>query len=439
LCRDIGLLVEENSKRIPELDGIRGLAIAMVVVYHDLFIPTAFPAGSVGSYLRALARLSWTGVDLFFVLSGFLIGGILLDSREAPNYFRVFYTRRFFRIIPLYAALLACVYIFVEVATPKAIDTYGWGLFDRHSFLPYLFFLQNFSMAASNYITFMGVTWSLAVEEQFYLVMPFLIRVFSKRRLLWLIAAGICAAPVTRVMASRLWLGHPLASYLLTPCRMDALLFGVVGAYLVRQDTWRTSLERRPNALKCALAVLLAGMAIFTKYGNIVFFQHLMVSIGFTWIAAFYLCGLLYAVTQPASWLSTCLRWKPLRWLGAIAYGVYLVHGYALNFVYGVLYSHPLYVISRPAELIAPVLAMVGTLVLCRLSWLYFEKPMIQLGREVQFRSAPALISGFRLNDQLISVGFQPAQPSRTYVRPLVRIIPNRAVRIDGGGASSTL
>jgi len=75
---------------------------------------------------------------------------------------------------------------------------------------------------------------------------------------------------------------------------------------------------------------------------------------------------------------------------------------------------------------------MVGTLVLCRLSWLYFEKPMIQLGREVQFRSAPALISGFRLNDQLISVGFQPAQPSRTYVRPLVRIIPNRAVRIDG-------
>jgi len=107
--------------------------------------------------------------------------------------------------------------------------------------------------------------------------MPFLIRVFSKRRLLWLIAAGICAAPVTRVMASRLWLGHPLASYLLTPCRMDALLFGVVGAYLVRQDTWRTSLERRPNALKCALAVLLAGMAIFTKYGNIVFFQHLMV------------------------------------------------------------------------------------------------------------------------------------------------------------------
>jgi peptidoglycan/LPS O-acetylase OafA/YrhL len=107
-----------------------------------------------------------------------LIGGILLDSCDAPNYFRVFYTRRFFRIIPLYAAFLACVYVFVEVATPKAIDTYGWGLFDRHSFLPYLFFLQNFSMAASNYITFMGVTWSLVVEEQFYLVMPFLIRVF---------------------------------------------------------------------------------------------------------------------------------------------------------------------------------------------------------------------------------------------------------------------
>ena len=416
--------MEENSKRIPELDGIRGLAIAMVVVYHDLFIPTAFPPGSFGSYLQAMARLSWTGVDLFFVLSGFLIGGILLDSRDAPDYFRAFYTRRFFRIMPLYAALLACVYVFVESASPKAIDTYGWGLFDRHSFLPYLFFLQNFSMAASNYITFMGVTWSLAVEEQFYLVMPLLIRVFSKRRLLWLIAAGVCAAPATRMMVSHFWMGHPLASYVLTPCRMDALLLGVFGAYVVRQRAWKSWLERHPDRLKYALAILLMGLGVFTKYGKVVFVQHVFNKIGFTWIAAFYLCGLLYAVTQPDSLLSSCLRWKPLRWLGAIAYGVYLVHGYALNVVYGVLYSHPLYVISRPAELIAPVIAIVGTLALCRLSWLYFEKPMIQLGREVQVRPTPALIGGFRLNDQLTAAGFQPARPSRVYVRPLVRIVP---------------
>jgi len=78
--------------------------------------------------------------------------------------------------------------------------------------------------------------------------MPFLIGVFSKQRLHWLIEAGICAAPVVRVMVSHLWLGHRLAPYLLTPCRMDALLLGVFGVYVVRQGALRISLERRPNA-----------------------------------------------------------------------------------------------------------------------------------------------------------------------------------------------
>src|SRR6266478_10141513 len=92
------------SGRIPELDGIRGIAIGMVLIAHCFEVVSR--PGSGLAYALVPLRLDWTGVDLFFVLSGFLIGGILLDARESSNYFRVFYTRRFFRIVPIYAVLL---------------------------------------------------------------------------------------------------------------------------------------------------------------------------------------------------------------------------------------------------------------------------------------------------------------------------------------------
>src|SRR6266851_1125269 len=95
------------SGRIPELDGIRGIAIGMVLIAHHFEVVSR--PGSTLAYALVPLRLTWSGVDLFFVLSGFLIGGILLDARESSNYFRVFYTRRFFRIIPIYAVLLVSV------------------------------------------------------------------------------------------------------------------------------------------------------------------------------------------------------------------------------------------------------------------------------------------------------------------------------------------
>jgi peptidoglycan/LPS O-acetylase OafA/YrhL len=91
---------------IPELDGLRGIAIAMVVILHYLLVTWQVRPGTPVAYALASGRLAWTGVDLFFVLSGFLIGGILADARESTNYFSVFYARRFFWIFPIYAALL---------------------------------------------------------------------------------------------------------------------------------------------------------------------------------------------------------------------------------------------------------------------------------------------------------------------------------------------
>src|ERR1700722_14219468 len=176
-------------KRIPELDGIRGIAIAMVGVYHYFVQPMQFVPGSALAYLKAACRLTWSGVDLFFVLSGFLIGGILLDSRDRPDYFRSFYTRRFFRIVPIYAATLMLTHPLM-----------GWsGMHQVGRWWVYPLFLQHFWMAAASDFGLWGVTWSLAVEEQFYLTLAAIIR-YLRSTLPWVIGAGIVGAPIIRVV-----------------------------------------------------------------------------------------------------------------------------------------------------------------------------------------------------------------------------------------------
>ena len=109
------------SRRIPQLDGLRGVAIALVVVFH--YVNFAVESGAPG-WVKLLIRptsLGWSGVDLFFVLSGFLIGGILLDARESRNYFRVFYRRRACRILPLYFAFLAAATLAARVAALQGL------------------------------------------------------------------------------------------------------------------------------------------------------------------------------------------------------------------------------------------------------------------------------------------------------------------------------
>src|SRR6266436_2391430 len=129
------------SGRIPELDGIRGIAIGMVLIAH-FFLVVSRP-GSPLAYALVPLRLDWSGVDLFFVLSGFLIGGILLDAREASNYFRVFYRRRFFRIIPLYAACIVVAMGLSLAGTYQHFHFLKWMSEGQFPWFAYVAFLQN--------------------------------------------------------------------------------------------------------------------------------------------------------------------------------------------------------------------------------------------------------------------------------------------------------
>src|SRR5580704_18831604 len=226
-----------QTARIPELDGLRGVAISLVVVFHSFYYsppPGHHPTGLIRStfvFLERFFAIGWTGVDLFFVLSGFLIGGILLDVRASPNYFKTFYIRRFFRIVPLYYLWLFCLIALVFLgdsffpsqtqSTQPAIDWQIWAHF---------LFLQN--LWSNHYSTLAGwwlaVTWSLAIEEQFYLAAPFLVRFLSRQYLIIFLSFVILAAPCCRILARTLVPISSDAIYRLTPFRADAVALGIL-------------------------------------------------------------------------------------------------------------------------------------------------------------------------------------------------------------------
>ena len=374
------------SGRIPELDGLRGLAIGMVLVFHYFVLTVQARPASPLAYFMALFRLTWTGVDLFFVLSGFLIGGILIDARKATNYFQVFYTRRFFRIVPIYAAFLVAIAIMNFTVERIHYSGFTWLTKDALPWYSFWTFTQNFWMAHSvtANASALAVTWSLAVEEQFYLTLPLVVRFFAGRRLLACVLAGICMAPMSRIAIRFFWPHNWAAGYALMPCRADALLLGVLAAILVRDNAWRNRIQTNGLFFAISMPIFLLGIAFLNvKAPNME--NPLMQSLGYTWLALFYVSVLLYSVTRPASLLSRSLRYKWIGWLGGIAYGTYLLHQFILGMSPGYFWrGYPK--IQDGRTLLAALESLILTLIIARLSWRYFESPLIRFGHGSSYK-----------------------------------------------------
>src|SRR5712691_11866784 len=283
------------SERIPELDGIRGIAIGMVLIAHHFEVVSR--PGSGLAYALVPLRLDWSGVDLFFVLSGFLIGGILLDARESSNYFRVFYTRRFFRIVPIYAVLLLSASFIRHLADAGTIRGFNEIFVGRLPWWYFATFLQNIGMSIhKTWGTFpLGVTWSLAVEEQFYLTLPLLIRFLNRRALLRFMLFAIAGAPLLRAFFFHRDPLNFFPWYTLMPCRADSLLLGVLGAIVLREPRVRGWLLDHRRFSTLTLGFFLAGTA-FLGWRSPTPFGRLMVTAGFTWLGLTYLAFLLYAL-----------------------------------------------------------------------------------------------------------------------------------------------
>jgi peptidoglycan/LPS O-acetylase OafA/YrhL len=346
---NIEAIAAPGRKHYPALDGLRGLAILLVLFCHYAFILPV--RGRVGASLEMLSFQGWVGVTLFFVLSGFLITGILVDSKGQPQYFKNFYARRFLRIFPLYYGVLA-----VELAILLVIK-FGFAHAWLHlhnpqklwAAMPWFWtYTTNIGQAFFHIHTVLqGHFWSLAVEEQFYFVWPLLVCFMPWRALVHSCLVLVALAFAVRFLLAGFGMGF--AAYSFTPCQFDALGLGALIALAVRNSLSRVWLGKYSLRI-CTVAGLTAAAAIviavsFQINPTLLGSHSMRLAIRAThapWLrfrsypwfsAALYapldiaFAALLAAIVTGASaGLQRIFGWKPLRALGGYSYGLYVFH-----------------------------------------------------------------------------------------------------------------
>jgi len=314
---------------VSALDGIRGLAVLLVMWCH---LTGYGGTHAFDDWFHYLAFWGWVGVDLFFVLSGYLITGILLDTRRSPRFFRDFYARRVLRIFPLYYALVVLsLHVIPRFLPHDQAERFGQVAGNE---IFYWFYLQNFTIARAGGVrhAILDITWSLAIEEQFYLVWPAVVYFCSPRAVERLCAALFAVSLAARIVASRHFHLAPFSIYVLTPCRMDALAAGAFLAVRARKPPGLAALV--PAAKRVGLAAGLAALGIGVGEhvaGLATIYQPgqgpISVLLGFTLVALAF--GALLVVVVEAPPTSRLHRVFASRWLqffGVYSYGLYLFH-----------------------------------------------------------------------------------------------------------------
>ena len=367
------------ERHLPELDGVRGAACLMVLIHHYITGLWPLKLGSILWTVEAITRpFMLSGVDLLFVLSGFLIGGILFDNRGSPNYFKTFYIRRICRIFPVYYLLCFTFIVGLHFQWSRLIPGLSLWLFK----LPmpiwsYLTFTQNFAMAGRGDVGafWLGITWSLAVEEQFYLIFPLIVALLPRRFISLVGIAALIAVPFCRFAA----LHHNwFASYVLLPCRMDTLLVGVLVAYIVRSARALAFVHRHAN-LVAAGAVAPAIVLISQDLGFID-----CGTLSFSLLALMYGAMILIVSAWPEGRLSRLFRLRPLVQTGVISYAIYMYHQ-AVNGVMHAVVRHQEPRFTNLQDAAVTSVSIILVFALARISYVFLERPIRQYGRRFKY------------------------------------------------------
>jgi len=364
-----------EPKHLPALDGVRGIAILLVILVH---LSAILRDMGIQRYLG----FGWIGVDLFFVLSGFLITRILLDTRNDSRYYQRFYIRRGLRIWPLYYVYLVASILFVHLlgrvfahshgdfgsAGPPSITTPLWM---------YLFFMQNLywpSLFCSK--DAMAVTWSLCIEEHFYFAWPVCVRNSAVATLKYALAALLVLSPCMRILAIYVLRGNPYSTWLqtidrFTPLHLDAIATGCLLCLLwekICSLTWQFRLFA--GAFLFGLAATIFCMML--EQNKIVYsFCFSALAIMFFGLVGMSLNG----------WLRPLFTHPFLRYIGKISYGLYLIHPYVFLFLQSHRFQAKLG-LSRhvqAGEWIAAILAVSISLLIASISWKFYESRMLAL------------------------------------------------------------
>jgi peptidoglycan/LPS O-acetylase OafA/YrhL len=306
------------------LDGVRGLAVLMVLIFH--FIGNMLPTGWIEHSIVAVANYGANGVELFFVLSGFLITGILYDTHNRAHYFRNFYMRRVLRIFPLYYGVLALLF-FVAPLIPLLRGPTLDYLVDRQAWA--WLYAVNISIAKDGAWSFSYLDhfWSLAVEEHFYLFWPLVVLLLARwpRTLIAVSLTTALGAMLARLIGSLVGLSW-WTTYVLTPFRLDGLALGAFLAVAARQPA---GLERLVRALPRVVAVAGGLLAVTFVWTLLVSrrWLELVLPVRAALVLMLLACLVVWALIAPKqSATSRFFRSRSMVFLGTYSYGLYVYH-----------------------------------------------------------------------------------------------------------------
>ncbi len=385
-----------KARRVPALDGLRGLAILLVLLDHMvLWNRKNFSSDFVG-----FATSGWVGVELFFVLSGFLITGILFDTRNDGRYFRNFYARRALRIFPLYFVSVFVILAAFPVAAQLArmahhLGSSGgtsrimtWGRSAQQHQMWLWFYGSNIAQSFHKFDwSVCGHFWSLDVEEQFYLAWPLVIFFGGGRRKLM----SICALVAVTAMTLRVDLVREAKGlidvYYFTPCRLDSLAIGSFVALAVRgKDGVRPWVEpARWVTAACGAAILAHGY----QSGGLSHYDRLVQAFGFTAVSAFFAGLLVLILASPSNGVvAGILQDSSLVFFGKYSYGIYIFHYALMTAATAILPPEQFAEVigsHLAAALIYTAVALIATLGLAVLSWNLFEKRLLDLKKHFEY------------------------------------------------------
>jgi peptidoglycan/LPS O-acetylase OafA/YrhL len=371
--------ISKMPSRIPELDGVRGIAVLFVILLHASWAAALGPG-----VVSRIASYGFAGVDLFFVLSGFLITGILLNAKGDRDYFRNFYLKRALRIWPLYYALLLVAFGLVPTVIRHAHLLMGeLPILESKNIFVYIFMLQNLWYPGSAAPSLLGVTWSLAIEEQFYFVWPWLVLLCSRKKLTIIVVAVLFFSPLLRVWAK----GHGIADpsiYSMTWFRLDGLSIGALVALWCKSEFFSV-VRMKWIALSAMIVGVPASLWLFEDHSKVfvpLFYSVISIASAGLMMFAIWCC-------MTNSFFGLALRSTSLRYIGRISYCLYLVHQPVYYFLASRLVKD--HTLGSGAAFSVMAFGFVVTLGIASLSWYFFESPILKLKGKLEYHPCQTL------------------------------------------------
>jgi len=375
------------DNRIKELDGLRGVAVIIVIALHIFKRASYFTNHPILLFITDLTTVGWVGVDIFFTLSGFLITSILLRAKNQEHYFRNFYVRRVLRIFPLYYAAIAFILLFAPKLEAEFLN-------QLNVVLPVLLlYQQNWAMLFNSFhlTGYLGVTWSLAVEEQFYFIWPFVVFFLDREKLIKVSFGYIAVSIVARILGALFWgdLGKVSAFFAYGSfARFEEMLIGALLAIFLAGEGAREYVRRY------SLAVFVVSLSAFAALCFMMLptlphmeYANYPLTIGGYTTAALFTTGLIgvFVTHPPQNVLRRLFQNSILAFFGKYSYSMYLFHVTAGLILLDIFWHSELrgwkpyflYIIATYAV----------TVLISLLTWNLLEKHMLGLKKYFEYKN----------------------------------------------------